>query len=122
MTTFALPDLRGRVPMSSGQGPGLSDYQVGQTGGEEIHALTLGELPSHTHTTQGTSTVGSSDNPSNALPAKNAAGIPQYGTGTLVPMAAGTLLPTGGGTAHNNLPPYLTLNYIIALQGIFPTR
>ncbi len=122
ISTFALPDLRGRVPISSGQGPGLSDYTVGQTGGEENHTLTVNEMPSHAHNAQGTTAVGLSDNPSNAVPAKNAAGIPQYGMGTLAPMAGAAIQSNGGGLPHNNLPPYLSMNYIIALVGIYPTR
>lgn len=120
-TTFGLPDLRGRVPISAGQGPGLSNYNLGQLGGEETHTLTLNEIPSHTHALNSTSTVGSSDDPTGNLPAKNAAGVPQYGATANGTMSGAAVGAVGEGHSHNNMQPYLTLYWIIALEGVFPS-
>jgi microcystin-dependent protein len=121
-TTFALPDLRGRVPISSGQGPGLSNYALGQTGGAETQTLTLNQIPSHTHLLLADTSVGTSDRPNGGLPARNAAGVPQYGTGAAGTMSAGGVQASGGSQPHNNMQPYVTLNWIIALQGIYPSQ
>lgn len=120
--TFALPDLRGRVPISAGQGPGLADYILGQTGGEETTTLTIAQMPAHSHAALADPDVGSSDSPGGNTPARNAAGVPQYGSATSASLAAGAIGVTGGSQPHNNLQPYLTLHWIIALQGIFPTQ
>lgn len=104
--TFALPDLRDRVPVHQGQGPGLSERHVGEAGGASRVSLTLAELPAHVH-------------PASDLPATT-----NRATGA-VPAAGGryaTAAPSGPTAAHNNRPPYLGLSYIIALQGIFPPR
>lgn len=119
-TTFALPDLRGRVPMGAGQGPGLSDYSLGQQGGAETHTLTVNEMPLHSHLVNADTSVGSSDKPGNKLPARNAAGVPQYGTTANTQMAASMLTPSGGSQPHSIMQPYLVMNWIIALQGVFP--
>ena len=121
-STFALPNLQGRVPLHQGTGPGLTPRVIGESGGEETHILTPAEMPSHNHILISDSGVGTSDNPSNALPAKNAAGIPQYSAGGSTAMNSGAVASTGGNAAHNTMPPYLTLNYIIAITGIFPSR
>lgn len=121
-TTFALPDLRGRVPIHQGQGPGLPSFIIGQPGGELNHTLLTTEMPAHTHTLLGDSANGTSDSPSGMHVARNPAGIPAYGAGAGAPMAANAISTSGGTQPHNNLQPYLTLNFIIALQGIFPSR
>ena len=124
-TTFALPDLRGRVPMHTGggQGPGLSAYSLGEQGGVENVVLIQGQMPVHNHLENVSSANGTSDNPSNAILARNASGVPQYGTGAPnAAMAAGAIANAGGGQPHENRPPFLGLNYIIALEGIFPSR
>jgi microcystin-dependent protein len=121
-TTFALPDLRGRAPIHAGQGPGLSNRLLGQNGGEETHTLTTNEMPSHTHQLQGDSLVASTDTPINTAPARNAGGIPSYGDSPDVAMSSNAIQSTGGGQAHNTMQPYLTINFIIALEGIFPPR
>ena len=122
ITTFALPNLQGRVPIHMGQGPGLTSHIIGEVGGEEAHTLISQEMPSHTHALAANSGVGSSDDPSGALPAKNAAGIPQYSSGSSTTMSPQAVGSAGGGEPHYNMQPYLTLNYIIALAGIYPAR
>ncbi len=114
-TTFALPNLQGRVPLHRGNG-----FNLAQTGGEETHTLTTQEMPVHTHTAQGTSS--SADN---TVPTGNylAAAQGLYGavadTTTLHPA---TISNAGGGQPHENMQPYLVLNFCIALQGIFPSQ
>jgi len=125
-TTFALPDLRGRVPLhvgGSGAGPGLSAYSVGEMGGVENITLIASQMPTHNHLVNASSANGTSDSPSNNIMGKNASGVPQYGTGAPnAAMAAGAIANTGGNQPHENRPPFLGLNYIIALEGIFPSR
>jgi len=121
-TTFALPDLRGRAPIHMGQGPGLPPYTLGQVGGEPSHTLAAQEMPQHTHTARADSANGTSDTPTGLVPSRNPAGIPAYGSGLAATLAAGAIDIAGGSQPHNNMPPYLTLNYCIALQGIFPSR
>lgn len=120
-STFALPDLRGRTPIGSGQGPGLSDYFLGQTGGEESVTLLVNQMPAHTHTVIGSSNVATVATPGGTVWASQSL-LNIYGTSSDSPMAPGAVGMTGGGQPHDNLSPYLTLNYIIALQGIFPAR
>jgi microcystin-dependent protein len=121
-TTFGLPDLRGRVPIGAGQGSGLTNRTQGEMGGEESHVLTVPEIPSHTHNIVADTSVATTDRPGSGVPARNAAGIPQYGTGQTGVMQAGIVTLTGGNNAHNNMQPYTTINYIIALTGVFPSR
>jgi len=123
-TTFALPDLRGRVSMSSGQGPGLSNYSLGEVSGTETVTLISTQIPTHTHP------VMASSNDANANRAVNAAlaspPSPIYdsnGPDGRTQMNANMIPPSGGGNQpHENRPPYLVLNYCIALEGIFPSR
>jgi len=127
-TNFALPDLRGRVPIHAGQGPGLSSRQLGQRGGVETVTLTTQQMPAHTHTANvvqaADSSVGTSDKPGNMLPARNAASTPQYGAtaNTTLNGTTVTVENSGAGQAHENMQPYVTVNYIIATEGIFPSR
>jgi microcystin-dependent protein len=121
-TTFALPDLRGRAPIQQGSGPGLSTRRLGEKGGAETHQLTTGEMPSHNHSANAHNGNGSSDNPSGLLPAQNPAGIPEYAAGATAAMASDAIGNNGGSQAHNNMQPFLGLNYIIALIGTFPSR
>jgi microcystin-dependent protein len=122
--TFALPDLRGRVAVGTGQGPGRSNYVLGQLGGVESQTLTQGQLPAHTHsvgvpTTDGT---GTSDEPNgNILALQNATVYAAAGAanGTYGGVTASA---AGGNQPVSLVPPYLALNYIIALEGIFPSR
>jgi len=120
VSTFGLPDLRGRVVVQPGQGPGLSLYDRGQTGGAESYTLPVAEMPSHTHTLRGTSSLGDSDSPAGRVMARDVAGIPEYSASTNGDMAAAAITSTGGGAAHNNMAPYRVVNFIIALEGVFP--
>jgi microcystin-dependent protein len=119
-TNFALPNLQGRVPIGAGQGPGLSLYDLGQAGGEEGTILTPAQMPAHTHAQAYSTALGTVGSPEGTYLASNASGLAQYettGTGSMA--ATGS---AGSGQAHNNMQPYLALNYCIALQGIFPPR
>ena len=128
-SNFALPDLRGRVPIGQGQSPGGSAYVIGSVQGEEAVTLLASQIPPHSHPFPAVAAQATTNAPSGALPAEG------HGSGrgafpvnlyaplqTRVPLASGQVAPAGGGHAHNNLQPYLTLNWCIALQGIYPPR
>ena len=122
-TNFQLPDLRGRVPIQAGLGPGLSNYDLGQVGGSENTTLLVNNLPQHSHTLTATSELGTTSNPTGAYLGNTGVLDPEYNTsGTFVQMNAGTIGLTGGSQPFNNVQPYLAVNYIIALNGIFPSR
>jgi microcystin-dependent protein len=122
-TNFALPDFRGRVPIHAGQGPGLSNYNLGQLSGSETTTLLVSNLAQHNHSLIATSEAGSTSDPTGAYLGNTGALDREYNTsGTLVNMNAGAVGPTGGGQPFNNLQPYLAVNFIIALEGIFPSR
>ncbi len=127
-TTFALPDLRGRAPIHAGSGPGLSTRRLGQKGGEENVTLNILQIPSHNHTATLTlhadSTVATSDKPEDMYPARNAASTPVYGDTANTTLGTGSAIinNTGGNQSHNNMQPYVTVNYIIATIGLFPSR
>ena len=120
-STFALPDLQGRAPLEQGQGGGLSDYSIGQSGGEEFITLLTSEMPSHNHNAQ---CLAGADN--QQLPGGNTWGgtaqRPFFAAPFTGQMSFQALAITGGSQPHNNLMPYLVLNFIIALQGVFPPR
>jgi microcystin-dependent protein len=120
-TTFALPDLRGRVPLHPGTGPGLTNRRQGEKSGVERHTLSDAEMPSHTHTAKAQQGNGSTENPTGLLPARNPAGIPEYGATADADMSADAIAAAGGSQSHNNMQPYLGVNYIIALVGVFPS-
>lgn len=115
-TTFGLPDLRGRAPLHRG-----SQNILGTKAGEEAHTLTQSEMPAHQHFVQAMPTAGTSLNPTGNVLA-NRASEPYAAPNNLAPMLAGTTGNVGGSQAHNNLQPFLVLNFCIALQGIFPSR
>jgi microcystin-dependent protein len=123
-TTFALPDLQGRAPMHPGQGPGLSQRDLGESGGAEAVTLLDSETPQHTHALRGSSDDGELRIPSPSRVVGRSGGGFAYQTATtgLAPLAPQALAPAGGGAPHNNMQPYLTLNFCIALQGVFPPR
>jgi microcystin-dependent protein len=117
-TTFALPDLRGRVPIHFGSG-----FTLGQNGGEQAHTLTISELPQHTHFLQATTVVTNSGIPNNTELLGSTAPNDFYtGAAALTALAPGTVANTGGSQAHLNMQPFLTLSWCIALQGIFPSQ
>jgi microcystin-dependent protein len=121
-STFALPDLQGNAPMHPGQGPGLSLHDLGETGGSETVTLLESEIPSHSHALRA-----SLDDADLAIPtsgrslAKSSANLYDNGLPN-TPMAAEALNPNGGDQPHNNMQPYLTYYFNIALQGVFPPR
>lgn len=119
-TTFALPDLRGRVPLHQGQGSGLSNYVLAQSGGVESVTLTQNQIPIHTHTPMASNT-GASDNPANNFWANSPTGKPYSAAPPTVQMNTGTISPVGGSQPHENMIPFLCVTYIISLFGIFPS-
>ncbi|SCX82222.1 phage tail protein [Alkaliphilus peptidifermentans] len=123
-TTFALPNLRGKTPMSYGQGPGLTNRQIGSTGGSSTVTLTNSQLPNHNHIPQCTTTTGTPvTNPENAVFTNIRGRQPAaYTTTPNVNMAPQVVQPAGGGEPHENMQPYLGLSFIIALRGIYPSR
>jgi microcystin-dependent protein len=123
ISTFGLPDLQGRVAIHVGQGPGLSPYDLGQEGGTETVTLSTNEVGVHTHPANCLNADGDQYAPNNTIWAVDAAQNPQYGaTKAAATMAPNIFGPAGNGQPHNNIQPYLALNYVIALQGIFPSR
>lgn len=130
MNTFALPDLRSRVPVHQGQGSGLQAYAMGQAGGAEAVTLQIQQMPTHAHRMTVDASVGNTNAPSgnNLAPTENPAGdtpLNSFTTGNAadpVQVNAATIAPQGGSQPHENRQPYLTVNFIIALQGIFPPR
>lgn len=120
--TFALPDLRGRVPVGVGQGSGLSNYIIGQLSGVENVTLSVTQLPSHQHVVSPAANNGeqTSNRPDNAFPAVG--GYYATTTNSTSPMGAPTLAPAGSGLPHNNIQPVLGVNFIISLFGIFPSQ
>ncbi len=125
-STTQLPDLQGRAPMHPGRGPGLTQRVLGQRGGVETETLSEAQMPNHNHTPSGSSDEAEFDGESN--PGGNLAGIVEggkeaFGAATnLQPLSADAVAAVGGGQAHNNMQPFNTLNYIIALVGLFPSR
>ncbi|MDR3719163.1 MAG: tail fiber protein [Bryobacteraceae bacterium] len=123
-SNFALPNLQGRLAIGAGQGPGLSPYSVGETGGVENVTLTPQQLAAHNHGAVAVHDAGNTYSPAGdewSADGANRAKI--YGAAApTVAMGANALSPAGGGQPHNNLQPYIAINYCIALQGVFPAR
>jgi len=124
-STFALPDMQGNAPMHPGQGPGLSLYDLGQIGGSESVTLLETEIPSHPHNVMAAGALGNRTTPAgNAI--SRVTGSTPFVPGTdnppAIPLAPGAITPNGNDQAHNNMQPYLTLNFCIALQGVYPPR
>lgn len=130
-TTFGLPDLRGRAPIGMGQGPGLPAIQQGELSGEANHTLIATEMPMHNHTesvsstdaTLSAATSGASIATPGALSGRSF--TPTLGFNTSTPNTAlnpASISVAGGSQPHNNMQPYLGVNYIICLQGVFPSR
>lgn len=115
VTTFALPNLQGRAPVGPGSG-----MPIGSFGGEDVHTLTAAEMPGHTHLARASSSSATVRAANGSVWAATAQ--PGYGTGTGVAMAPEAIGPAGGGLPHENRPPFQVVNYIIALEGIFPSQ
>ena len=134
-STFALPNMQGCVPVQQGQGPGLSLYDLGESDGSETHVLLSTEIPIHSHMLTADTSFASTADPTNAIYMRgqwnappNSGNVPTYtaqapntmiGTSNPNGLGIGT---AGGSLPHNNLMPYMTLNFCIALQGVFPPR
>jgi microcystin-dependent protein len=119
--TFNLPDLRGRVPVHQGQSPGTSNYILGQNGGTESVTLTTNQMPAHNHPFTASSANGTQGSPTDGIPASNTQN--QYSAANAVqPMKAGLIPSTGGSQPHDNMMPFLVINFIISLFGIFPSQ
>lgn len=125
-TTTALPDLQGRVPMHPGQGPGLTSRRLGQRGGVAEVALTEAQMPSHQHGLVGSGAAArTAPTPAESRSLGPSRGAHAYHTDTssnLVPLGGGASPASGGGQPHNNLQPYIAMNFIIALVGLYPSQ
>ncbi|HEX8212009.1 MAG TPA: tail fiber protein [Longimicrobium sp.] len=122
-STFALPDLQGSAPMHPGQGSGLSPHSLGEMSGSQTITLLESEIPAHSHALMAQSNLANSKLPANTSIARPVGGL-SFATppGTTVSMDPNTIAPAGGDQPHNNMMPYLTLNFNIAMQGVFPPR
>ena len=123
-TTFALPDLRGRVPAHRGQQPGDEEVTLGEKAGEETHTVDIAEVPQHTHSVSAAGNQASDGSVAgNVLSSQARRGIAMYNnTASRTQLHTSTVSTTGGGQSHNNMHPFLTINFSIALQGLFPPR
>jgi microcystin-dependent protein len=123
-STFAMPNLMGRIPVHMGTGGG-STYQIGELAGTETVTLNVNQIPSHSHVPIASSNAGTLPNPSNAIFAAGGGGEQMYSTPPAVPgggLAANNILPTGGSQPHDNTAPFLCINFIISLFGRFPSQ
>ena len=122
-TTFALPDLRGRVPLHPAQGPGLSNYTLGEMGGTETNTLTVAQMPAHNHTVSAVAAEGNQNSPTGNLPADTKLLDKEYSDASTTTLMKNSMIGvTGGNQPVNNVQPYTAINYIICIQGIFPSR
>ena len=118
-TTFGLPDLRGRVPVNQGSGPGLSSYYPGEKLGTEQVQLSIPNLPGHSHQLQASETDAASTSPEGNVTAKYAMHMTQTPDAT---MESGSIEETGGSAPHYNMQPYTVINFIICANGTYPSR
>lgn len=123
-STFALPDLQGSAPMHQGQGQGLSDRVIGEQSGSEFVTLLQSEIPAHTHGLNAVGGIADAKGPTgNSFAVSQNGNVFTAGAGLQqVTMSPSTFYPAGGSLPHNNMMPYLTVNFCIAMQGIFPPR
>jgi len=120
-TSFALPDLRGRAPIHTGQSNGGASRLLGSRGGEETHALSVDEIPQHAHAVQASTSDGNTPIPENNILAASRSRVYTSPDGTEA-LRSESIANVGGGQAHNNMQPYIAVNFCIALQGLFPSR
>ena len=120
--TFGLPDMQGRLPVGTGQGSGLQNYLLGQSGGVEEVTLTINQIPNHTHGLQVTGNIAGQTSPGNNIYGQSAQAQMFYDGNPNVNMAATAVQPTGGSQPHENFQPYLCVDFIISLFGIFPSQ
>lgn len=121
-TTTALPDIQGRAVMHPGRGPGLTSRRLGQRGGTEMVSLSEAQMPNHNHNFMAAPSPAEVKSPSGNSLARSTGGTLYKATGTLVDMNNAALQSAGGSQPHNNMQPFLTMNFIIALQGLYPSR
>ena len=123
-SNFALPNLQGNAPMHPGQGPGLSLHDLGETGGSETVTLLESEIPAHSHALMASGTPGTKSIPTDNVLARTSGAMPYLppAGAAMVSMSGQAVTPAGGDQPHNNMQPYLTLNFCIALQGVYPAR
>ncbi|MDX8392524.1 MAG: tail fiber protein [Mariprofundaceae bacterium] len=121
-TTFALPDLRGRIPVHQGQGPGLSKQALGQHGGVEGVTLDVDQMPAHTHAIQAANSAAKATTPTNNVLAESDEELYNAPGEALVDMNTEAIVRTGGSQSHSNMMPFLGLHFIIATTGLFPSR
>jgi microcystin-dependent protein len=121
MTNFAVPDLRGRAPIHAGTNLGIN-YNQGEISGVETVTVLTAQIPVHNHTALASSGSADSDVPTGRIPARNAAGAPHYGGVIDTTLAANAVTSAGGTQAHNNMQPWLGINFIISIYGIFPSQ
>lgn len=120
-TTFGLPDLRGRIPIHAGTGPGLSPRRLGSKSGTEKETLTVNQMPSHTHPLTGTTAIATSRDPVGNAPGE-ALGDVYIDDLAPFPLSSQAISNVGGSRSHTNFMPFLCINFIIALVGIYPSR
>lgn len=121
-TTFGLPDLRGRIPIHAGTGPGLSPRRLGAKFGTEQETLTANELPSHSHVLNASTTAANANSPQDALIGESPSIDLFSESAPSVDLAAAAITAVGGSQSHTNLMPFLCVHFIIALFGIYPSR
>jgi microcystin-dependent protein len=122
-STFALPDMQGNAPMHPGQGKGLSLHDLGETGGTQVVSLLQSEMPSHSHAWNASNQDGNDQSPVNELMAGGVGGVSTYAApSALKPFSPNVISIAGGDLPHNNMQPFLTLLFCIAMQGVFPPR
>ncbi|MDY7092531.1 MAG: tail fiber protein [Acidobacteriota bacterium] len=121
-TTFGLPDLRGRLPIHAGHGPGLSERRLGAKGGEEKVTLTVNQMPSHGHPLKGSSNLATVPNPQSNVVATSTSVDAYINEQPMQNLSSTAVTHVGGSRSHTNLMPFLCIHFIIALVGIYPSR
>ncbi len=121
-TTFGLPDLRGRIPIGQGQGPGLGNRVLGERAGVESVTLITAQIPAHLHTVSAASGGTRSANPSGNLLGSGEADMYTHDSSSAVSMSANVIAQSGGSQPHDNMQPFLCINFVVALEGVYPSR